>query len=225
YAAALEAHRAAWAAMRSYGDANTVLVQQAFAAGEYARVGMLAEAKQMVAEAAASPTYETPGFYRANVALSEAYIAAYAREFDTATDRIAVAEDIVDTYDLEQGRPLLNFFEAEVAVARGNYAAAAEPYAVFVASRPPNAGLLARFADVLAGAGRADEARAQYEAALVLVPAHAESKLGLAKLAIAEGAIEEAQAYLDEALAVWAAAPPEFLFAAEARALRAELSV
>ncbi|MEO0741466.1 MAG: tetratricopeptide repeat protein [Bacteroidota bacterium] len=225
YAAGLEAHRAAWAAMRRYGDANTVLVQQAFAAGEYARVGMLAEAKQMVAEAAASPTYETPGFYRANVALSEAYIAAYAREFDTATDRIAIAEDIVDTYDLEQGRPLLNFFEAEVAAARGNYAAAAEPYAVFVASRPPNAGLLARFADVLAGAGRADEARAQYEAALVLVPAHAEALLGLAKLAIADGAIEEAQQHLDAALDIWAKAPPEFPFAAEARALRAGLAV
>ncbi|MEM6784027.1 MAG: tetratricopeptide repeat protein [Bacteroidota bacterium] len=225
YPAALEAHQAAWTAMRGYSDANTVLVQRAFFAGEYARAGMTAEADRMIAEAVASPTYDTPGFYRANVALSEAYLFALAGEFDVATERIAIAEEVVDTYGIEQARPILLFFQAEISAAQGDYAAAVEPFAAFVESRPPDVDLAARFGNVLAGAGRTDEARAQFEVALALVPAHAEALLGLAKLAIAEGAIEEAQQHLDAALVIWAKASPEFPLAAEARALRADLAV
>ncbi|MEM8557991.1 MAG: tetratricopeptide repeat protein [Bacteroidota bacterium] len=224
YPEALDAHRAAWQASRSYGNENAILVTQAFEAIGYAEAGMEAEAERLLADAQASPAYEAPGFYRANVALSAALVAALQGEADEARSLVEAAQEVVDTYNIEQARPLLGFFRAEIDAAQGDYAAAVEPMAVFIESQPPSADFSVRFGNVLAGAGRTDEARAQYEATLALVPVHAEARLGLAKLAIAEGAIEEAQQHLDAALAIWAAAPDSFPFATEARALRAELA-
>ena len=71
--------------------------------------------------------------------------------------------------------------------------------------------------------GDVQRAQDQYDAYLRMYPQEPRARVGLAKVMINLGEMEEAVGHLDDALAVWAEAEPGFQPAIEARRLRAEL--
>ena len=86
-----------------------------------------------------------------------------------------------------------------------------------------NLQFLGSMAELYLDAGAGDKAKEKLEAMLLGFPGSGYAKLLLAKVLLAEGDTENAQAYLDEALTAWSVADEDYIHLVEARELRASL--
>lgn len=78
-------------------------------------------------------------------------------------------------------------------------------------------------AELYLDAGATDQAKAGLEEALLVFPGSGYAKLVLAKVLLAEGDIDNARVFLDEALNAWSAADDDYIHLVEARELRATI--
>ena len=161
----------------------------------------------------------SPSIYVARLAV---HVALAAEGVDAALEAHRQASEVVEAGGLEGYRPALLGDLGLIRDRAGDHAGAAESFRAAIALSPE--GRFYRGAGrALRRAGLLDEAEAELQEALLLVPADPHAHLEMGLLMEARGDIEAAVEHMKSALAVWENADEDFEPAREARAKLAEL--
>ncbi len=142
---------------------------------------------------------------------------------DSARAQLLALEGFVESYGVEQIRPWLVAFEAEIADLEGEHATAVELRERAVAQDPSDTGRKRLLAQSLRKVGQLQAARRELDAATALDPADPMILLERARVEEALGDTRAAREHLDQALLTWNEADPEFVDKQEALELRAAL--
>jgi tetratricopeptide (TPR) repeat protein len=155
--------------------------------------------------------------------LAEMQLALYAEDVAAAATHLAAVDALIDETQMETVRDTTMAARARIAGLKGEWEQALAANRDYLAVNPADPLIHTAIAEDLRELGRLDEAELSVRETLRIIPASASAQVELARILAARDRLPEAREALDQALALWAAADPEYKPAVAARAQREAL--
>jgi tetratricopeptide (TPR) repeat protein len=155
--------------------------------------------------------------------LAELQLALNADDIAAAETHLAAVEQAIDVTQMETARNPAMSARARIAGLKGEWEQALAQNRDYLLANPADPVIHTAIAGNLRELGDYAEAERSVRETLRVIPAGANALVELARIYTAQGKVAEAQAALQQALTIWAAADAEYKPAAEARLLLEKL--
>lgn len=205
-----------WTVYESYSPTVNVLYGKVGEGYHYTRAGRTDVFEQALAQALSTPEAAQSSEYRGAVSASAAWAYAQIGRSAEVFRYTRIADSLYRAYGREESLPYVRAVRGMGHANQGDYARAISAMEPHAEKTPTDYFRMLPLAHAYLAAGDEAKARETAETILISFPAHPGAHLVLAK--VKRGA--EAREHLDQALAGWTQADPEFEPAREARALR-----